>query len=203
MCTPEDLKAKANWDGAAGESRQSLLSQLSSKILISGFGWYIILILALGCISPSTMLPENRLAVLFDQVKHHQISTCIYHNTYTSPSLYQDHTCDRSNFPLRPVIELAQHAGEIWDTKFSHDGTLLASCGSDGVLVIYDVPTFKTHVVLPKHEQGICSFAWSLDDTRMVTCGRDNLACLWNTAVSQKSTFETLFLLIPLRLVTY
>ncbi|ESZ98592.1 WD domain protein [Sclerotinia borealis F-4128] len=167
MCTPEDLKVKANWDGATGISRQLLLSQLSK------------------CISPSAMLPENRLATLFNQVKQHQISTCIYHNTYASPSLYKDHTCDRSNFPLRPVVELDKHSGEIWDTKFSHDGTLLASCGSDGVVVVYNVPDFDVHVVLSEHEAGVCSFAWSPDDTRMVTCGRDNRACLWNTATGE------------------
>ncbi|KAJ8057892.1 hypothetical protein OCU04_013074 [Sclerotinia nivalis] len=131
------------------------------------------------------MLPEHRLVTLFNQVKQHQISSCIYHNTYTSPSLYQDHTCDRSNFPLRPVLEVDKHSGEIWDTKFSHDGTLLASCGSDGVTVIYNVPEFDVHVVLSEHEAGVCSFAWSLDDTRMVTCGRDNRACLWNTATGE------------------
>ncbi|KAF7866814.1 hypothetical protein EAF04_005656 [Stromatinia cepivora] len=167
MCTPEDLKTKANWDGATGGSRQQLLSQLSR------------------CISPSAMLPEHRLVTLFNQVKQHQISSCIYHNTYTSPSLYQDHTCDRSNFPLRPVLEVDKHSGEIWDTKFSHDGTLLASCGSDGVTVIYNAPDFDVHVVLSEHEAGVCSFAWSLDDTRMVTCGRDNRACLWNTATGE------------------
>ncbi|KAF7882664.1 uncharacterized protein EAF02_006027 [Botrytis sinoallii] len=164
MCTPADLKVKANWDGAAGQSRHLLLSQLSR------------------CISPSAMLPENRLATLFDQVKQHQISTCIYHNTHESPSLYQDHTCDRSNVPLRPIMELTKHAGEVWDTKFSHDGTLLASCGSDGVLVIYNVPAFSVHTSFSEHEGGVCSFAWSPDDTRMVTCGRDNRALLWNTA---------------------
>ncbi|KAF5869620.1 putative wd domain-containing protein, partial [Botrytis fragariae] len=166
MCTPADLKVKANWDGAAGDSRHLLLSQLSR------------------CISPSAMLPENRLATLFDQVKQHQISTCVYHNTHESPSLYQDHTCDRSNVPLRPIMDLTKHAGEVWDTKFSHDGTLLASCGSDGVLVIYNVPAFSVHTSFSEHEGGVCSFAWSPDDTRMVTCGRDNRALLWNTATS-------------------
>ncbi|KAJ8057893.1 hypothetical protein OCU04_013075 [Sclerotinia nivalis] len=44
MCTPEDLKNKANWDGATGESRQQLLSQLSSKFHVDAVGWHIILI---------------------------------------------------------------------------------------------------------------------------------------------------------------
>jgi hypothetical protein len=30
MCSPEDLKIKANWDGANGQSRHILLSELSS-----------------------------------------------------------------------------------------------------------------------------------------------------------------------------
>lgn len=162
--------------------------------------WFMMLVIyytnmLLECISPSTMLPEHRLATLFDQVKQHQISSCIYHNTYMSPSLYQDHTCDRSNFPLRPVLELDKHSGEIWDTKFSHDGTLLASCGSDGVVVLYNVPEFDVHLVLSEHEAGICSFAWSPDDTRMVTCGRDKRAMLWNTAVSLNSTSQFLLLI--------
>ncbi|EDO01314.1 hypothetical protein SS1G_03788 [Sclerotinia sclerotiorum 1980 UF-70] len=38
MCTPDDLKTKANWDGAAGESRKQLLSQLSSKFHVDATG---------------------------------------------------------------------------------------------------------------------------------------------------------------------
>ncbi|PQE22834.1 wd domain-containing protein [Rutstroemia sp. NJR-2017a BBW] len=163
MCTPEDLKIKANWDGANGQSRNILLSELSR------------------CISPSVMLPEHRLAVLLEQVKRHQISNCIYHNTATSPSLYQDHACDRNNFPLRPILELEKHTGEIWVVEFSHDGSRLASCGSDGCVVIYNVPDFDVQYIFADHEKGVCSFAWSPDDSMMVTCGRDHRARLWST----------------------
>ncbi|KAK6849563.1 WD40 repeat-like protein [Apiospora arundinis] len=59
MCdSPEDIKTKAEWDGAYGRSRDILLSELSR------------------CISPSVMLPEHRLAVLLQQVKHNQINMC-------------------------------------------------------------------------------------------------------------------------------
>jgi hypothetical protein len=34
MCRPEDLKTQAHWDGAAGESRNQLLSELSSKFIL-------------------------------------------------------------------------------------------------------------------------------------------------------------------------
>jgi len=129
------------------------------------------------------MLPEHRLAVLLHQVKRHQIANCIYHNTATSPSLYQDHTCDRNNFPLRAVLELDKHSGDVWDVKFSHDGSRMASGGIDGTAVIYEVGTFETLYVLAEHEGGVGSLAWSPDDSLIVTCSMDKYARLWDSNV--------------------
>ena len=136
------------------------------------------------CISPSVMLPEHRLAVLLHQVKRRQISNCLYHNTATSPSLYQDHMCDRSHFPITPVIQLDRHGGEVWDVQFSHDGTRLASCGGDGIVVVYSVETFEVLHIFPGIEAGICSLSWSPDDSMIVSCSQDKRARLWNTQVS-------------------
>lgn len=137
-----------------------------------------------GCISPSVMLPEHRLAVLLHQVKRHQISNCLYHNTATSPSLYHDHLCDQSNFPVMPIVELDRHSGEVWDVQFSHDGKRVASCGGDGAAIIYDTETFEVLHTLPGAERGICSLSWSPDDSMIVTCSIDSRARLWNTHVS-------------------
>lgn len=130
------------------------------------------------------MLPEHRLAVLLQQVKQGQISSCLYHNTETSPSLYQNHTCDRSNFPLNTFVELSKHDGEVWQVVFSHDGSRLASCGSDGTAIIYEVGSFEVLHTLADHEAGVCSVAWSPDDSMIVTCSMDKRARLWNTHVS-------------------
>lgn len=130
------------------------------------------------------MLPENRLAVLLQQVKQNQISNCLYHNTATSPSLYQDHSCDRNNFPVRTILELEDHSGEVWQVKFSHDGTRLASSGGDGTVIIYEVPSFKILHTLTDHEDGVGSMAWSPDDSMIVTCSQDKRARLWNAHVS-------------------
>ncbi|KAK0130189.1 hypothetical protein ONS96_000713 [Cadophora gregata f. sp. sojae] len=168
MCqSTEDLKSKAEWDGAEGHSRQHLLSELSK------------------CISPSVMLPEHRLAVLLSQVKRNQIDNCLYHNTSASPSLYQDHACDRSHFPLHTVLELDKHTGEVWQVKFSNDGERLASCGKDGTCLIYEVGSFDVLQNLTKSEAGIASISWSPDDSMIVTCGRDHLAILWDTHTGQ------------------
>lgn len=58
MCqSTDDLKSKAEWDGAHGQSRQQLLSELSKLI------------------SPSVMIPEHRLAVLLQQVCSFSLTT--------------------------------------------------------------------------------------------------------------------------------
>ena len=131
------------------------------------------------------MIPEHRLAVLLEQVKQSQISRCLYHNTASSPSLYSDHMCDRNNFPLMAHQELDRHTGEVWYVKFSNDGRRLATCGQDGLAIIYDVSTFEILHVLDDHEAGVCSLAWSPDDTILITCCQDKRARIWNSEVSQ------------------
>ncbi|KAK6211900.1 hypothetical protein LQW54_005601 [Pestalotiopsis sp. IQ-011] len=162
MCpTPADLKSTANWDGAYGESRKILLSELSK------------------CISASVMLPEHRLASLFQQVKQNQIGMCMFHSSADSPSLYSDHTCERQQFPSQPVIDLDDHRGEVWQVVFSHDGSKLATCG-DKQVIIYDVPSFKLLHTLGEHTKGIGNAAWSWDDSMIVTCCQDQYARLWD-----------------------
>lgn len=163
MCqSKEELRLKANWDGADGRSRHILLSELSK------------------CISPSVMLPEHRLATLLDQVKESQITGCVWHSSAATPSLYSDHICNRLDFPTEAVIELDEHEGEVWQVVFSHDGTKLASCGSDRQVIIWEVPSFKILHTLKHHDGGVGNVSWSWDDSMLVTCGRDHYARLWD-----------------------
>jgi len=130
------------------------------------------------------MLPEHRLGVLLQQVKQSQISRCLYHNTAASPSLYQDHNCDESNFPTNNFIELSKHSSEVWMVSFSNNGKMLASCGEDGTAIIWDMETFTVVHNLADHEKGISQVHWSPDDSMIVTCALDKRARLWNTKVS-------------------
>jgi WD40 repeat protein len=81
-------------------------------------------------------------------------------------------------------MELEDHSGEVWQVQFSHDGTRLASCGGDGTVIIYEVPSFKILQTLAEHEDGVGSVAWSPDDSMIVTCSQDKRARLWNASVS-------------------
>ncbi|KAI1438784.1 WD40 repeat-like protein [Xylaria sp. CBS 124048] len=163
MChSKEELRSKAEWDGAEGLSRQVLLSELSK------------------CISPSVMLPEHRLAILLHQVKDSQIGNCFWHSSSAPPSLYSDHSCNKADFPTETVVELDDHAGEVWQVVFSHDGTKLASCGSDKQVIIWEVPSFKILFTLKEHSDGVGNVAWSWDDSMLVTCCRDHYARIWD-----------------------
>ncbi|KAL7625104.1 hypothetical protein AAE478_004318 [Parahypoxylon ruwenzoriense] len=186
MCqSAEDVKSKADWDGAYGKSRHILLSQLSSESMNHTYESLPLLgrsanSLVKGCISPSVMLPEHRLAVLLHQVKRGQIGGCLWHSSAASPSLYADHMCDRRQFPTESVVELDEHDGEVWQVAFSHDGTKLASCGSGKQVFIWDVPSFELLHRLEDHEGGVGNLAWSWDDTMLVTCCQDRYARLWD-----------------------
>jgi len=182
---PEDLRNKANWDGANGRSRHILLSKLRESI------------------SPSSMLPEHRLAVLLDCVKQSQIDNCLYHTSNEQPSLYVDHFCDRSRFPTEVLVELSKPASEatsrqaeeVWQIRFSPDGKRLASCGTEKAINIWDVERFTLVTQLEGHAKaGIGDVAWSPDGKYLVSCGFDRSWKLWDTNTGEclkvADTFE-------------
>ncbi|KAK2748535.1 hypothetical protein FQN57_000669 [Myotisia sp. PD_48] len=162
MCPPQYSRTPANWDQSVRESRRRLLAELTKSI------------------SPSVLIPDHRLATLLDHVKQTQINQCIYHNTVDSPSLYSDHVCDRSQFPLRTTYELNQHTDEVWYLEFSHDGSKLATASKDGTVVIYNTTSFDVIHRLTDHTQPVAYATWSPDDTMLISCAQDFKAILWD-----------------------
>lgn len=170
MCdTAEELKRKTLWDGARGTSREQLLTKLSQ------------------CLSPSVMIPPNRLATLLEKEQHRQVATCKFHTNKHPLSLFADHTCDEQDFEIGIEHEFKHHSGEIWHLEYAHDGTRLASCGSDGRVIVWDMVSLEPVFTLlndegsfPSTKCGITRCAWSLDDKYIVTCSYDGRASLWN-----------------------
>jgi len=74
--------------------------------------------------------------------------------------------------------------GEIWQVRFSHNGKFLAGCGSGDMVFIWDMRTLRLAFSLTDLKQGVGNIAWSPDDTRLVTCGRDGYARIWDMTVS-------------------
>ncbi|KAJ5706619.1 hypothetical protein N7488_006420 [Penicillium malachiteum] len=162
MSPPESLHDQPGWDGSVKASRELLLVHLSKSI------------------SPSVMIPQHRLALLLDQVKQAQINNCMYHNIAHPPSLYSDHSCDRTDFPLEIGASLTQHTDEVWYCGFSHDGTKLVTAGSDKMVLIYDTRDFSIIHKLHDHGSGVAFASWSPDDSKLITCSQDKKARLWN-----------------------
>ncbi|TFK30111.1 WD repeat-containing protein [Coprinopsis marcescibilis] len=177
MCSePEDLRRRAHWDGAAGNSRRQLLNSLHNHI------------------PSSVMIPERRFATLLDQSFAHQRLHCLYHNSRsdaTSFSLYSDHQCGKSGFPNVTTTILDMHTDEVWVMEWSHNGQYLASAGKDKKAIIWKMGStvdssssgssqdWTAHLTLPEHPYSIAALAWSPDDSVLVT-GAEQVIKLWN-----------------------
>lgn len=185
MCpTASDLRNQAEWDGVEGSSRTSLLSEISRAI------------------SPSIMIPEHRLATLLSSVQEEQILQCHYHNTTVQPSLYTDHECSPDDFPLHTLVELRNHSDEVWHLEFSHDGSMLATAGKDGLVCVYDTVRWRLKHEFREHERsplassssnpgsgdnrGVCYVAFSPDDQYLISCSQNNEFVVVNVRTGQK-----------------
>jgi len=164
IASAEELRSKAEWDGAQGDSRAELLSEISKSI------------------SPSVMIPEHRLATLLTSVQEQQILGCQYHNTTATPSLYTDHECAEQDFPLHTLTQLKNQTDEVWFLAFSHDGSLLATAGKDGLVNVYETNRWKIVHEFREHERnaavpdarGVCFVAFSPDDKYLISCSQNN-----------------------------
>ncbi|KAF4576667.1 hypothetical protein EYR40_000914 [Pleurotus pulmonarius] len=172
MCSEaEDLRHRAGWDGAAGTSRQQLLSNLHRYI------------------PSSIMIPQRRIATLLRQALSYQRQRCVYHNSNsTNFSLYMDHQCDKDAFPRTTTTILQVHDDEVWNLEWSHDGQYLASGSKDKTAIIWKVGPVSSHHprewsphhILREHQYAVGCLAWSLDDSILLTSAEQTIK-LWNT----------------------
>ncbi|KAJ7343183.1 WD40 repeat-like protein [Mycena albidolilacea] len=173
MCSePEDLRRRAGWDGAAGNSRRILLENLHRYI------------------PPSIMVPPRRFSTLLHQANEFQRQQCVYHNTPSSPagfSLFSDHRCDKTGFPRVTTTILQVHTDQVWMLEWSRNGNLLASASSDKSVIIWGIgPETETpirewekrHVL--GHPYPVIALAWSLDDS-ILLAGAEHHIKMWNT----------------------
>ncbi|KAJ3773588.1 WD40 repeat-like protein [Lentinula raphanica] len=169
MCTePEDVRQRADWDGASGQSRQQLLLDLHRFI-------------------PSTvMIPPRRFHTLLQQAHEDQLRRCLYHNTRhdsTPSSLFSDHECNQEWFPKVTTTILAGHTDEVWTVEWNHDGTYLASGSKDKTAIIWNMGSdsrkWEALWILRDHDDAVQSISWSLDASLLLT-GAEQRIKLWD-----------------------
>ncbi|THU82897.1 WD40 repeat-like protein [Dendrothele bispora CBS 962.96] len=167
--SPDDLRQRTNWDGAAGTSRQQLLADLHHYI------------------PPSVMIPSRRFSTLLQQAHLHQLQRCTFHNipaNATPLSLYADHQCDNSAFPRMNTTVLAGHNDEVWHVEWSRAGDFLASASKDRSAILWRVGSdgtdWEAHQILRDHPYPVGCLSWSLDDSIILTSA-ENIIKMWNT----------------------
>ncbi|KAF7311490.1 WD-domain-containing protein [Mycena kentingensis (nom. inval.)] len=174
MCAKaSELRERAQWDGAAGNSRRILLDALHRYI------------------PPSIMLPPRRFATLLQQANAFQRQQCVYHNTPNNPtgfSLFSDHECDKTAFPRITTTILEVHSDEVYILEWSHDGNLLASASADRTVIVWGlrpemegtpIREWEKRLAL-HHPYSVICMAWSLNDSVLLT-GTEHHIKMWNT----------------------
>lgn len=173
MCSePEDVRRRANWDGASGTSRRQLLDTLHDYI------------------PAAVMIPQRRFSALLHQARAHQRQQCIYHNSPLYKfSLYSDHRCNKSDFPRVTTTILEVHSDEVWNIEWSHDGNFLASASKDKSAIIWkrgssidsgsSMQDWAAHLILRDHPYSVGCLAWSLDDSILLTSA-EHFIKMWN-----------------------
>ncbi|KAF3620206.1 hypothetical protein FXO37_33360 [Capsicum annuum] len=86
---------------------------------------------------PPITLPDRRLEYLVEMALWSQIDKCVFHNSVDGISLYEDHHCDGSQFPIKTIQILTNHINEVWYVQFSNNGSYLASSSSDKTAIIW------------------------------------------------------------------
>ncbi|PKI76851.1 hypothetical protein CRG98_002837 [Punica granatum] len=132
---------------------------------------------------PPIALPGGRLEHLIETAVTSQFDLCMYHNSLGEASLYEDHSCGRDQMPTETVQILTEHRNEVWVVQFSHNGEYLASSSYDCTAVIWKVredgKVIPMHS-LQSHQRPVSFIAWSPDDLRLLTCGNEEVAKLWD-----------------------
>uniref|UniRef100_A0A671S8X6 WD repeat-containing protein 26 n=1 Tax=Sinocyclocheilus anshuiensis TaxID=1608454 RepID=A0A671S8X6_9TELE len=152
MCTlPDDLRAKAEWEGKGTASRSKLLDKLQTYL------------------PPSVMLPPRRLQTLLRQAVELQRDRCLYHNSKLDSGL------DDDSHQLKQLKTLEGHAYGVSYLAWSPDDTYLIACGPDDCseLWLWNVQTGELRTKMSQsHEDSLTSVAWNPDGKRFVTGGQ-------------------------------
>jgi WD40 repeat protein len=142
----ETLKSSASWEGSSERSRSRLLGDVQKYV------------------RKDFMVAESRLDSLMLQALDNQVSkwqvyhwfsklfqssiqnpsiyssSSLYHNVNEKVfSLYQDHACDRSQFPTRVSTTFDDHGDEVWFVQFSPCGSYIASSSKDSCVYVFEL----------------------------------------------------------------
>jgi eukaryotic-like serine/threonine-protein kinase len=81
--------------------------------------------------------------------------------------------------------ELEGHTATVWAVAFSPDGSLLASTGADGAIILWDTKTWERKEPLRGHKGDVYSLSFSPDSQILASASKDKTIKLWTTRTGQ------------------
>ena len=72
------------------------------------------------------------------------------------------------------------HSDAVFGTAFSPDGKLLASCGADRMMSVFDAQTGERQKMFQGHTHHVLGVSWQAEGQLLATCGADKIIKVWN-----------------------
>ncbi len=83
------------------------------------------------------------------------------------------------------LATLKGHEGEVYSVDYSPADSLLASCGQDRTVRLWDLASHRNLATLRGHDDEVNVVAFAPDGQTLISCGDDRTVVVWNTAQRQ------------------
>ena len=90
--------------------------------------------------------------------------------------------------PFKFKQKFSSHTRFVNSVRFSPNGNLLASAGSDKQLILYDGKTGQQVAAVTGHDGGIYGVSWSPDSSKILTASADKTCKIWDANTQQVIT---------------
>jgi WD40 repeat protein len=84
-----------------------------------------------------------------------------------------------------PIAEVKKDANGV--VRISPDGRQVAVAGEDGRIRLFDTATGAAGAVLAGHNGTVVNLQFSLDGRRLLSCGKDGTAMVWEVPAPRRS----------------